>query len=91
MFSIFGSDGVAPDAASKGGVVQLSKSFALAWAKDNIQVNTLLPGWIHTEMTAGARANPERYNAITARIPQGAWGEPDDLAGAAIVPRQSCL
>jgi 2-deoxy-D-gluconate 3-dehydrogenase len=84
MFSIFGSEGVASYAASKGGVVQLSKSLAVAWAKDNVQVNTILPGWIHTELTAPAKANPERYNAITIRIPKGRWGEPEELAGAAV-------
>ncbi|HEY5867256.1 MAG TPA: glucose 1-dehydrogenase [Candidatus Tectomicrobia bacterium] len=84
IFSIFGSEGVASYAASKGGVVQLTKSLALAWAKDNVQVNAILPGWFHTELTAPAKARPERYNAITARIPKGRWGEPDELAGAAV-------
>jgi len=84
MFSLFGSEGVASYAASKGGVVQLSKSLAVAWAKDNVQVNTILPGWIHTELTAPVKARPEHYNAITARIPEGRWGEPDELAGAAV-------
>jgi 2-dehydro-3-deoxy-D-gluconate 5-dehydrogenase len=84
MFSIFGSDVVASYAATKGGVVQLTKSLALAWAKDNIQVNAILPGWIHTELTAPIKTLPERYNAITARIPHGRWGEPDELAGAAV-------
>ena len=84
MFSVFGSGGAASYAASKGGVVQLSKSLAVAWAKDNVQVNTILPGWIHTELIDHIKARPERYNAITARIPEGRWGEPDDLAGAAV-------
>ena len=84
MFSIFGSERVASYAASKGGVVQLSKSLALAWAKDNIQVNTILPGYVHTELSTAAKSDPERYKAITARIPQDRWGEPEDLAGAAV-------
>jgi 2-deoxy-D-gluconate 3-dehydrogenase len=84
MFSIFGSTGAASYAASKGGVVQLSKSLAVAWAKDNVQVNAILPGWIHTDMSAHINARSERYSAITGRIPQGRWGEPDDLAGAAV-------
>jgi 2-deoxy-D-gluconate 3-dehydrogenase len=84
MFSIFGSGGAASYAASKGGVVQLSKSLAVAWAKDNVQVNTILPGWIHTDLIASIKARPERYHAITARIPVGRWGEPDDLVGAAV-------
>jgi 2-deoxy-D-gluconate 3-dehydrogenase len=84
MFSIFGSDLVASYAASKGGVVQLTKSLAVAWAKDNIQVNAILPGWIHTDLTAPIKHVPERYNAITVRIPHGRWGEPEEIAGAAV-------
>jgi 2-dehydro-3-deoxy-D-gluconate 5-dehydrogenase len=84
MFSIFGSEIVSSYAASKGGVVQLTKSLALAWAKDNVQVNAILPGWIRSEMTAAVQADPERSNPIVARIPASRWGEPDDLAGAAV-------
>jgi 2-deoxy-D-gluconate 3-dehydrogenase len=82
MTSIFGSNVAPAYAASKGGVVQLTKSLAVFWAQDNIQVNAILPGWIHTDLTASA--SPERYNAIKARIPHGRWGEPDELAGAAV-------
>jgi 2-deoxy-D-gluconate 3-dehydrogenase len=82
MTSIFGSNVAPAYSASKGGVVQLTKSLAVFWAKDNIQVNTILPGWIHTDLTASAA--PERYKAIKARIPHGRWGEPDELAGAAV-------
>ena len=85
MTSIFGSDWVAPYSASKGGVVQLTKSLAVAWAKDNIQVNAILPGWIHTDLTAAIRTdNRPRYDFIEARIPQGRWGEPDEMAGTAV-------
>lgn len=85
MTSVFGSDVVPSYAASKGGVVQLTKSLAVAWAKDNIQVNTILPGWIHTDMTRSIKTdNPQRYNSIKSRIPQGRWGEPNELAGTAI-------
>ena len=85
MTSIFGSDWVSSYSASKGGVVQLNKSLALAWAKDNIQVNAILPGWIHTDLTAPIKkATPDRYEFIKARIPHGRWGEPDDLAGTAV-------
>ena len=85
MFSIFGSDLVAPYSASKGGVVQLTKSLAVAWAKDNIQVNAILPGWIHTDLTASIKTQfPERYDSIKSRIPHGRWGEPDEIAGAAV-------
>jgi 2-deoxy-D-gluconate 3-dehydrogenase len=62
--------------------VQFTKSLAIFWAKDNIQVNAILPGWIHTDLTASA--TPERYNSIKVRIPYGRWGEPDELAGAAV-------
>ena len=82
MTSIFGSSVSPAYAASKGGVVQFTKSLALFWAKDRIQVNAILPGWIHTDLTA--TASSERYNAIKARIPHGRWGEPDELAGAAV-------
>ena len=82
MTSIFGSNVSPVYAATKGGVVQFTKSLAIFWAKDNIQVNAILPGWIHTDLTASASA--ERYNFIKARIPHGRWGEPDELAGAAV-------
>jgi 2-deoxy-D-gluconate 3-dehydrogenase len=82
MTSIFGSSVAPAYAATKGGVVQLTKSLALFWAPDHIQVNAILPGWIHTDLTASTSC--ERYKAIQARIPQGRWGEPDELAGAAV-------
>jgi 2-deoxy-D-gluconate 3-dehydrogenase len=82
MTSIFGSNVSPAYGATKGGVVQFTKSLALFWAKDHIQVNALLPGWIHTDLTASASS--ERYNFIKARIPHGRWGEPDELAGAAV-------
>ncbi len=85
MTSIFGLDWSAAYAASKGGVVQLTKSLALSWANDGIQVNAILPGWIRTDLTAHVKANfPERYGLIMARIPSGRWGMPDDLAGTAV-------
>ncbi|TMQ31366.1 MAG: SDR family oxidoreductase, partial [Planctomycetota bacterium] len=74
-----------PYATSKGGIVQLSKSLALAWAADNIQVNALLPGWFETELTDGARAQvPGLYERVLARIPAGRWAKPEDIAGTAI-------
>ena len=85
MYSIFGSDWGAPYAASKGGLVQLTKSLAVAWAKDNIQVNAILPGWFTTDLTRGIpEADPDRYDNINRRIPTGRWGEPSELAGAAV-------
>jgi 2-deoxy-D-gluconate 3-dehydrogenase len=82
MTSIFGSNVSPAYGATKGGVVQFTKSLAVFWAKDKIQVNALLPGWIHTDLTASASA--ERYNFIKSRIPHGRWGEPDELAGAVV-------
>ncbi len=85
MTSIFGSDWVASYSSSKGGVVQLTKSLAVAWASDNIQVNAILPGWIHTDLTAPIKTNsPQRYDFIESRIPHGRWGEPDEMAGTAV-------
>ena len=85
MTSVLGIGVTAAYSSSKGGVVQLTKSLALAWAKDNIQVNTILPGWIETDLTAPLQAtDPIRYSSITNRIPAQRWGQPDDLVGAAI-------
>jgi 2-deoxy-D-gluconate 3-dehydrogenase len=86
MFSIFGGGGSgAPYSASKGGIVQLSKSLAVAWAKDNIQSNAILPGWFITELTADIPVKqPERYDLISRRIPTGRWGEPDELQGTVV-------
>jgi len=85
MFSLFGGSHVLAYAASKGGVVQLTKSLAVAWAKDNIQVNVILPGWLHTDLTNSAmRELPGLYERVLARTPQGRWGQPEDLAGVAV-------
>ncbi len=85
MTSIFGVSFAPAYAASKGGVVQLTKSLAIAWAPQNIQVNCILPGWIETELTNRARQEvPGLYERVLARTPQGRWGKPEDLAGAAV-------
>lgn len=85
MTSYFGASYASAYATSKGGIVQLSKSLALAWAADNIQVNALLPGWFETELTDGARAQvPGLYERVLARIPAGRWAKPEDIAGTAI-------
>jgi 2-deoxy-D-gluconate 3-dehydrogenase len=85
MMSVFGVPFSAAYAASKGGMVQLTKVLATAWAADNIQVNAVLPGWIDTDLTLRARAEmPGFHERILARIPQGRWGVPDDLAGIAV-------
>jgi 2-deoxy-D-gluconate 3-dehydrogenase len=65
--------------------VQLTKSLAVAWAKDNIQANAILPGWINTELTKGARQQmPGLQERIVARTPAGRWGEPEEFAGIAV-------
>ena len=85
MLSIFGAPFAAPYGASKGGVVQLTKGLATAWAKDNIQVNAVLPGWIDTPLTVQARVDVDGlYDRVLARTPAGRWGAPEDLAGVAV-------
>ncbi len=85
MMSIFGSSYAGAYAASKGGVVQLTRSFAVAWAPDNIQANCVLPGWIDTALTKGARQQvPGLEEKVTARSPIGRWGKPADMAGVAV-------
>jgi 2-deoxy-D-gluconate 3-dehydrogenase len=69
---------------SKGGLMQMAKALAVAWAPDNIQVNTILPGWIETDLTTGARRDmPGLDERVLARSPAGRWGRPDDVGGVA--------
>ena len=85
MYSLFGAPLSAPYAASKGGIVQLTRSLAAAWARDNIQVNAVLPGWIDTALTRQARIDmPDLNDRVHARTPAGRWGEPDDHKGVAV-------
>ncbi len=85
MYSIFGGPVVTAYAASKGGIVQLTRSLACAWAADNIQVNAILPGWLNTDLTRGAREQiAGLHDAVLSRTPAGRWGEPDDMAGTAV-------
>ena len=85
MTSIFGASFAVAYATSKGGIVQLTKSLALAWAADNIQVNAILPGWFVTELTERARAEVSGlYERVLARIPSGRWAQPKDIAGTAV-------
>jgi 2-deoxy-D-gluconate 3-dehydrogenase len=85
MMSVFASSYATPYAASKGGIVQLARSMAVAWAKDNIQVNTILPGWIDTDLTRKAREQVEGlHEKVLARTPVQRWGSPDDFAGIAV-------
>ncbi|MGH8704235.1 MAG: SDR family NAD(P)-dependent oxidoreductase [Burkholderiales bacterium] len=84
MMSIFGASFVAPYAASKGGIVQMTRAMACAWAKDNIQVNAVLPGWIDTDLTRRARQDvPGLHERVLARTPAARWGVPADFGGIA--------
>ncbi|PZO14610.1 MAG: 2-deoxy-D-gluconate 3-dehydrogenase [Burkholderiales bacterium] len=82
MFSTFGSADRPAYAASKGGVVQLTKSLAQAAAVDQVRVNAVAPGWIRTPLAAGLMNDPVASAAVMARTPLGRWGEPIDVAKA---------
>ena len=85
MMSIFGAAYAAPYSASKGGIVQMTRAMATAWAKDNIQVNAILPGWIDTALTKSARQQvPGLNDKVLTRTPAQRWGSPDDFAGIAV-------
>ena len=84
MLSFFGGGLVPGYSASKGGIAQLTKSLAIAYAGDGIRVNAVAPGWIETPLTAALRDDPARSDAIRARIPAGRWGRPEDVAAAAL-------
>lgn len=86
MTSIFGGAKLAPYGASKGGIVQLTRSLAAAWARDNIQVNAILPGFIDTELTIQARKDIQGlHEQVVDRTPAGRWGLPADFAGIAML------
>jgi NAD(P)-dependent dehydrogenase (short-subunit alcohol dehydrogenase family) len=80
MLSFFGGGLVPAYSASKGGVMQLTKSLALAYAPDGIRVNAVAPGWIATPLTTALQDDPARSGAILARTPLGRWGTPEDVA-----------
>jgi 2-dehydro-3-deoxy-D-gluconate 5-dehydrogenase len=85
VMSLLGAAHAAPYAASKGGILQLTRALAVAWAPDNIQVNAILPGYIETALTDGAReqvAGLDQY--VLLRTPAKRWGRPSDLAGIAV-------
>lgn len=84
MLSFFGGGLVPGYAASKGGIAQLTKSLAIAYAADGIRVNAVAPGWIETPLTEPLRGNAERSAAILARTPLGRWGKPGDIAGGVL-------
>ncbi|MFB9266493.1 SDR family NAD(P)-dependent oxidoreductase [Bradyrhizobium erythrophlei] len=85
MMSIFGASFAAAYAASKGGIVQYTRACATAWASDNIQVNAILPGWIDTDLTKGARQQVSGlHERVLARTPAARWGTTGDFAGIAV-------
>jgi NAD(P)-dependent dehydrogenase (short-subunit alcohol dehydrogenase family) len=81
MLSFFGGGLVPGYSASKGGVAQLTKSLAIAYAADGIRVNAVAPGWIATPLTQALQDDPARSAPILARTPLGRWGTPEDVAG----------
>ena len=84
MLSYFGGGLVPGYAASKGGIAQLTKSLAIAYAPDGIRVNALAPGWIATPLTQGIRDDAARADGIVQRTPMARWGTPEDLVGPAL-------
>ena len=85
MMSIFGASFAPAYAASKGGIVQFTRSCAVAWAADNIQANAVLPGWIDTDLTKRAREQIDGlHDKVLARTPAARWGEIADFAGIAV-------
>ncbi len=85
MASIFGLPFAGAYAATKGGVVQMTRVLATAWAKDNIQCNAVLPGWIDTDLTRKARTEiGGLHERVAVRTPAGRWGDPGDFAGVAV-------
>jgi NAD(P)-dependent dehydrogenase (short-subunit alcohol dehydrogenase family) len=84
MLSVFGSGHVPAYSASKGGIVQLTRSLAIAWAPEGIRVNAIAPGWIKTQMTEPLYEDAARDAEILARTPLARWGRPEDVCGAAV-------
>ena len=81
MLSFFGGPRVPAYSASKGGIVQLTRSLAIAWAGDRIRVNAVAPGWISTPLTEALRNDAARSAELVARTPLGRWGRPEEIAG----------
>lgn len=84
LLSFSGGITVPAYAASKGAVAQLTKALANEWAQNNVQINAIAPGYFATDNTENLRNDPQRNASISARIPAGRWGQPEDLAGAVV-------
>jgi 2-deoxy-D-gluconate 3-dehydrogenase len=85
MTSLFGGSATMAYGTSKGGIVAMTRSLAVAWAMDNIQVNAILPGWFDTDLTQRARIESQGLNErVLTRTPVGRWGRPEELQGTAI-------
>ena len=84
MLSYFGGGVVPGYSASKGGIVQLTKSLSIAYSQDQIRVNAIAPGWISTPMTEELKLDAKRNENIINRTPMGRWGEPKELVGPAL-------
>ena len=84
MLTFFGSGPAPAYSASKGGVAQLTRSLAIAWADQQVRVNAIAPGWIETNLTRELTEDSDRSAAIVERTPLGRWGQVDDLTGAAL-------
>ena len=84
VLAYFGGGLVPGYSASKGGVAQLTKSLAIAYAADKIRVNAVAPGWVQTKLTQALQDDPGRSAAILARTPLGRWGKPVDIAGTVV-------
>jgi len=82
LMSLFGSPTAPAYSASKGGVAQLTKSLALAWAPEHIRVNAVAPGWVDTPMTKAMQADPQRNARVLSRSPMGRWGQVEEIAAA---------
>jgi NAD(P)-dependent dehydrogenase (short-subunit alcohol dehydrogenase family) len=81
MLSFFGGGRVPAYSASKGGIVQLTRSLAIAWAADHIRVNAVAPGWISTPLTQALQDDAQRSEALVSRTPLARWGRPEEVAG----------
>jgi NAD(P)-dependent dehydrogenase (short-subunit alcohol dehydrogenase family) len=84
MYSYFGAAHVPAYSAAKTAIVSLTKSLAIGFAADHIRVNAIAPGWIKTEISRAGREDPNFNSKVVARLPNGEWAEPEELAGTAL-------